>query len=178
MGEAGATEPVSPGASAETADTSNDGNAANDDPARDIKPSELLQWLRCVVAPATRKDSAALRRCPTFLQPDPVTGQKRRVSPPTPPSFDPLSRARSAHGPVTHHFPRRSVALRTGRQPVSAGGVTGVSLERARRAHPRAPRFQKTPKTRRPRRIFSARPRAFSDLLSLRFDAFRVTPKR
>ena len=84
MGEAGATEPVSPGASAETADTSKDGNAANDDPARDIKPSELLQWLRCVVAPATRKDSAALRRCPTFLQPDPVTGQTDASAPHAP----------------------------------------------------------------------------------------------
>ena len=39
-----------------------------------------------------------------------------------------------------------------------------MSLERARRALPRAPRFQKTPKSRRPRRIFSALPRAFSDL--------------
>ena len=116
MGEAGATEPVSPGASAETADTSNDGNAANDDPARDIKPSELLQWLRCVVAPATREDSAALRRCPTFLQPDPVTGQTDASAPPRP-----LRSTRSlARDPLTDPLRITSLAGRSHYAPVGS----------------------------------------------------------
>ena len=118
-----------------------------------------------------REDSAALRRCPTA--PTRPGDRSNNASAPQAPSFDPLSRARSAHGPITHHFPRRSVAL----PPVGSVSAShrGESLPLSDAPSPRAP-FSKTPKSRRPRRIFSPRPRAFSDLLSLRFDAFRVTP--
>jgi hypothetical protein len=105
MGEAGATVPVSPGASAGTADTANDGNAANDDLAHDIKPSELLQWLRCVIVPATREESA-LRRCPYFSNRAPVTGQ---------------AASNTAHALRSTHSRARDPLTRPFRTPLLAG---------------------------------------------------------
>ena len=114
---------------------------------------------------------------PIFLQPCAGDGSSSFQHRPRP-SFDPLSRARSAHAPLPHPSPRRSVALRTGRQPVSAGGVTGVSLERARRAPPRA-QYSKKPLKRGGREdIFRSSLSPSPDLRSLPFHAFRVTPRR
>ena len=80
---------------------------------------------------------------PNFPQPDPVTGQIRRVSPPPPfvrPALARAIRSRTHYASLSSQVGR---ITRTGRQPVSAGGVTGVSLGAARRALPRAPVFKK-----------------------------------